>query len=54
MLAVFSALVHRKGPNRDGIPKALAEALDTIEVATAKYIAEFTETGLDAGPAREF
>ncbi|MDA2810235.1 hypothetical protein O4J56_06250 [Nocardiopsis sp. RSe5-2] len=54
MLAVFSALVHRKGPDRDGILKALAEALDTIEVATAKYIAEFTETGLDEGPAREF
>ena len=54
MLAVFSALVHRKGPDRDGILKALAEALDTIEVETAKYIAEFTETGLDAGPAREF
>ncbi|WP_017538517.1 hypothetical protein [Nocardiopsis halophila] len=54
MLAVFSALVHRKGPKRDGILKALAEALDRIEVATAKYIAEFTETGLDEGPAREF
>lgn len=53
MFAVLSALVHRKGPQCDAILKALATALDTIEVVTATYFAEFTETGLGEGSARE-
>lgn len=53
LYCVFSALVHRKSAACSGILKALAPALDTIEIPAAQYFAEFTEVGLGDGAARK-
>ncbi|MBC6456583.1 hypothetical protein [Actinomadura sp. HBU206391] len=52
-LSVFSALVHSRDANPDGILKALATALDTIDTGTAAFLAEFTEAGLADTAARQ-
>jgi nucleotide-binding universal stress UspA family protein len=50
--AVLSALTHSTQPSADAILKAVAAALDTIDLDTAKLFAEFTEVGLGDTPAR--
>jgi hypothetical protein len=53
ILAVFSALVHSRDPDPDGILRALAAALDTIDTDTADFLAEFTEAGFGDTATRE-
>lgn len=51
MLAVLSALAHRHSSRVNAILEALAAALDEMDRPTAKYLAEFTEFGLEKSPA---
>ncbi|MFI7697801.1 hypothetical protein [Nonomuraea sp. NPDC049480] len=53
VLAMFSAVTHAHSPEVDAILEALDVALDTVDTDTANYIAEQTEIGLGAGPARQ-
>jgi hypothetical protein len=53
IFTVFSALTHGRSPQAAAILEVLAAALDTIDVGTAGYFAEFTEAGLGDTPARK-
>jgi hypothetical protein len=53
MMAVLSALTHRHEPQVGGILKALAAALDGVELDTAMFLAAFTEVGLGDSPAAQ-
>ncbi|GAA1266487.1 hypothetical protein GCM10009677_18400 [Sphaerisporangium rubeum] len=50
--AILSAVVHAKSPNVDVILDALSDALGHLDRKEAAGLAEFTESGLGAGPAR--
>ncbi|MCD0453394.1 hypothetical protein LO762_30060 [Actinocorallia sp. API 0066] len=52
-LAILSALMHSKSPHTDAILESLVDALATIDVGKATHLAEFTESGLGEGPARQ-
>jgi hypothetical protein len=53
MLAVMAALAHRLDPCIGAALDALAEALDTIDLETAKFFAEYVEVGLGEGGIRD-
>jgi hypothetical protein len=44
--AVFSSLTHKSSPEVGGILEVLSAALGTLDVETAKLLAELTEAGL--------
>ncbi|GAB3658947.1 hypothetical protein [Glycomyces tarimensis] len=46
VVTVFAALTHRPDPDIEKALRPLADALDSLEPATAAYWAEFTEGGL--------
>ncbi|WP_433332688.1 hypothetical protein [Spirillospora sp. CA-294931] len=52
LFAVFSALTHAHSPEAPKILDVLASALNTIDLHTAGYFAEYTELGLGATLAR--
>lgn len=44
--AVFSAIVHGRAPDRDAILETLAEALNGVDIATARRYVKIVECGL--------
>ncbi|MEV6981666.1 hypothetical protein AB0M95_10470 [Sphaerisporangium sp. NPDC051017] len=51
--AILSALVHEKSPQVDVVLDVLSDALGDIDIEEAADLAEFTESGLGEGRARD-
>ncbi|WP_199040396.1 hypothetical protein [Glycomyces salinus] len=52
VFAVFAALTHRLNPEIERALSPLAYALSTTDIATAQFLAEFTDVGLGDSCAR--